>query len=117
MASRVVINKAAFRKLINTSPKMDAELRSKAKELNRRAKAIFLMRQISYNEAETSQTTPPKYVNKFNVRKLQRARLIYRSENTDPAATWVEYGAHAGGKTKVLEYAPYRTALLEMAVE
>ncbi len=118
MASEVKISVASYRLLIRESPQMARLLHRKATEINRRAKLVFISRQIPTNEGDTSQTTPPKYLNRFSVEKIERARgVVYRSKNTDPAAKWVEYGAHAGGETKVLEYAPFRTALTEMMVE
>lgn len=55
-----------------------------------------------------SETSPPRYVESFVLRKIG---LNYRLVNRDPGANWVEWGAHAGGVTPVLKYAPMRTAL------
>lgn len=58
----------------------------------------------------TSNTSPPKYVEVFTIRKIGRN---WRLVNEDPGAVWVEWGAHPGGNPDVfiLKYAPMRTAL------
>lgn len=69
--------------------------------------AVFMdrKRDVPWRPSETS---PPKYAESFELRKLGR---IWRLVNKDPGAIWVEFGAHAGGVTSVLKYKPMRTAL------
>lgn len=117
MANIVTISKPAIRDIMEKSRTGDTLLRKTAEELNSRAAAVFLSRNHPENEWDTSETTPPKYLASFRTRKIIRARgIIWRAINIDPGAEWVEYGSHAGGKTKVLEYACYRIALMSMEV-
>lgn len=48
------------------------------------------------------------YVTSFKVESEGRNVVVV---NHDDTAFWVEFGAHAGGKTKVLGYAPLRRAI------
>lgn len=68
----------------------------------------FNRRQRLDNEWRTSETTPPKYVNSFELSKGVRK---WHFKNTDPGALLVEFGALAGGNTRVLGYSPMRKAL------
>lgn len=49
-----------------------------------------------------------QYVSSFQVLPNGDSYVLY---NGDSETFWVEYGAHAGGKTFVLGYAPMRTAI------
>lgn len=48
------------------------------------------------------------YVSSFVVEPEGKSVLV---GNTDDTSFWVEFGAHAGGKTAVLGYAPLRRAI------
>lgn len=72
------------------------------------AKEVFNTRQRHDNEGRTSETTPPKYIGEFFIER--RGRLWFVG-NSDPAALWVEFGAHAGGRTPVLKYRPLTNAV------
>jgi hypothetical protein len=72
------------------------------------AKKVFIAKNVKGNEDATSETSPPKYLERFSVRREPDRWVV---SNNDPGAVFVEFGAHAGGKTPVLKYAPMRTAL------
>lgn len=107
------IDRAKLHEVVVTSDELNRYTRDKARALVRLARAHFNSKQVATNEWRTSETTPPKYVRSFSIAKVARARRGYAWEarNNDPAATWVEYGAHAGGKTLVLRYYPFTTAI------
>lgn len=112
-----VTDKAALRSVANDSRPLNVMVSRKAHDINRAAATAFRTRQIISNEMDMSQTTPPKYIREFRVRKIQRAKSYsWIALNEDPAAEWVEYGAHAGGRTLVLRYRPYTIALEKVAM-
>lgn len=113
MAVKTVIFPGAFRKILDTSPQLDGMLHARALEILEEAKRIFNIQQRHDNEWRTSETTPPKYIQSFRLRRVRnlRAGPGYRVINDDPGALWVEFGAHAGGKTFVLKYRPLGRAL------
>ncbi len=88
--------------------------RGKAIEVTEVAKSVFNRRQRRDNEDRTSETTPPKYVESFYV---ERRGNFWVAGNEDPAALWVEFGAHAGGETPVLKYRPITTAIEILAAD
>jgi hypothetical protein len=51
------------------------------------------------------------YENAFETKQYHVNGVVLT--NTDPKANWVEFGAHAGGKTPVLNYRPLTTAMDE----
>jgi hypothetical protein len=103
--------------IVDRSPVLETMKQHRATELRNRARMLFLARQIPTNEWRTSETSPPKYVLSF---RLQRVKALkhydWRVVNNDPAAIWVEFGAHAGGRTLVLRYFPMTEALRSMRV-
>ena len=102
----------AFDKILQTDPRAAAYVESRAILLKEAAIKIFNASQRSDNEQRKSEYTPPKYVKSFRCYRLEaRKRLTWRIHNTDPGASKVEYGAHAGGKTFVLRYKPLTRAL------
>jgi hypothetical protein len=108
----VRIDTRKLNNVITDSRLLDRLLRDRAETANRFARAAFVAKQVSTNEGRLSATTPPKYMLSFRTERVKRARsLSWIAKNTDPAAAWVEYGAHAGGRTFVLRYRPYGTAL------
>lgn len=114
MAKAVMrINPVLFRKVVMTSPRLNLMLRSRAAEIVHVAKGIFMAEQRKDNEFRTSETTPPKYIGSFKLRRVLKARNGYawHAVNDDPAWSWVEYGAHAGGETFVLKYRPLSRGL------
>lgn len=64
------------------------------------AKAIYLsLRQLpDHND----------YLGSFEIKRRGKNYIV---TNTDDTAFWVEFGAHAGGKTPVLGYAPLRRGI------
>lgn|SRR5678816_2033328 len=112
----------ALGKVSAKDPRLSTYMSAISSELIIRSRANFLLSQKSFNEWRTSETTPPKYIASFKKIKrrtairLGRPRFIWRVLNDDPSGVWVEYGAHAGGKTPVLGYRPMTRALASMAV-
>lgn len=106
--ARVRINNAAMRTAAVTSSGYHSYARSKAKELEKVAKEVFNAEQVKNNQGRTSETTPPKYLESF---EIDNEKSVYFLRNTDRSAMWVEFGAHAGGETYVLEYRPLTRAL------
>jgi hypothetical protein len=93
---------------------MDQVVKRHAVAIAERAKVVFQSIERKDNEWRISETTPPDYAKSFKVFKLRQARYIVA--NTDPAAIWVEYGAHAGGRTYVLGYKPLTKGLLASGI-
>lgn len=110
--SRVNISKAAIYRCLETDPRADEYVHAKAEEIKHTAQAVFISRQRDDNEWRLSETTPPKYLASFKLRRIKTVRAFkWRLINDDPGAIFVEYGAHAGGRTFVLRYKPMTTAL------
>lgn len=99
--------------MIWASQDLDRYVENRAQEINKAAAAVFTAEEKKGNEWRTSETTPPKYLASFKTRKnrLAQGRYSWLAINDDPAALWVEVGAHAGGKTLVLKYRPFGRAL------
>jgi hypothetical protein len=110
---RQSIDPVALAQAAHRSPLINSELNDISGEINHRAAEIFASRQLTSNEIRTSETTPPKYLVSFHVRRIEDGAGAYHYEarNSDPAATWVEWGAHAGGQTLVLKYRPMGLAM------
>lgn len=104
----------ALRRVANTSSQLSELTHKRADDIKRRALETFMTKQIISNEWRTSETTPPKYAESFVVTKTRHANgsFTWEVRNFDPGAQFVEYGAHAGGRTAVLGYRPLTTALL-----
>lgn len=50
-------------------------------------------------------TAPTFYTESFDIKEVHRGLVeAIQIYNEDPTAEWVEFGAHAGGKTRVLRY-------------
>lgn len=97
-------------------PRCRAYIEALAGQFFALAIADFNRQQRFDNEWRISETTPPKYVASFELDVYaDRGGLKFRFLNTDPAASWVEYGAHAGGRTFVLRYKPMTHALESMS--
>lgn len=108
----IEIYPGALELILEIDPRANAAVRAIAQELMDTAKVVFLARQRADNESRTSEFTPPKYINSFQINKLKRLRgVAWEVRNIDPGATLVEYGAHAGGQTFVLRYKPLTVAL------
>lgn len=115
--ARVDVDRRDLKNLADRSPVLDAMLREHAQEIMNKAKAVFRSRQIASNEWRRSETTPPKYLQSFHIERIRDINgFSWIVVNDDPAAAWVEWGAHAGGRTAVLGYRPLRTALLAQAL-
>ena len=89
------------------------QLEDIARRLNEAAAAVFTAEEVKTNEERLSETTPPKYIESFKVvrNELPGGRFSFLAVNDDPGALWVEVGAHAGGRTRVLKYRPYGRAM------
>jgi hypothetical protein len=110
--AKVFINQDALERLTLEDPRARAYIQERAQAIVDVAKADFERQQRHDNELRTSETTPPKYLEEFQVEVYPSEEgLKFRILNTDPAASWVEYGAHAGGKTFVLRYKPMTHAV------
>lgn len=75
-------------------------LRKKAFEVRNAAKEIYLADRVLPDHND--------YLNSFEVYRSGNSYIVYNGDHT---AFWVEFGAHAGGKTAVLGYAPLRRAV------
>lgn len=67
----------------------------------------FITKAIAlYESVDKEEDTPPiLYSAHFGIRVVARALVeAIQVYNDDPTAEWVEFGAHAGGKTRVLRY-------------
>lgn len=110
MAYRVGTPKLDGKKMVqvlNTTGRYEKYAKGQLERLRELAIDVFREREVG-GPWRPSETSPPKYVEVFVLRKVG---LNYRLVNRDPGANWVEWGAHAGGVTPVLKYAPMRTAL------
>lgn len=116
MAFRVGTPKLDGRKMvqvINTTGKYEKYARGQLLKMKAFAIEVYLEREAG-GPWRPSNTSPPKYVEVFVIRKVG---MNYRLVNRDPGANWVEWGAHAGGVTPILKYAPMRTALDRLEAE
>lgn len=112
------INQDALDRITIEDPRMRLYVRELGEKFIALAIADFERQQHHDNEFLTSETTPPKYVESFEIEIwAEGSKLKYRFINRDPGAGWVEYGAHAGGKTFVLRYKPMTHALEAMSGE
>lgn len=115
MAVKFVIFPGAIAGICDRSPELDKMLRMRCLDIIREAKLIFRIQERHDNEWRTSETTPPKYLESFKIRRIRRKLRTgpaYAAVNSDPGAIWVEFGAHAGGETPVLKYRPLGRALI-----
>lgn len=107
MAAKVVLFPGAIDRIIATDPRAENYVRSCAMRVMEASKAVFIAQNRTDNEWRTSETTPPKYIASFRLRKIRRVMgQEWHVVNDDPAWNMVEYGARAGGKTFVLRYRP-----------
>jgi hypothetical protein len=98
------VTHAAFESFLKRSPEVDQTTKKVAEKIMRKAREIFI------NEVRhTHPVTPPPYAESFKLQRIRRGK--WRVVNTDPAALWVEFGAHAGGVTMVLGYRPLGRAV------
>lgn len=104
----VRINAPAVRAAAVSSPGYHAFAVSRAEALKDAATAVFNSAELKHNQWRTSETTPPRYLQSW---KIEREGDDIWLTNEDPAAMWVEFGAHAGGETPVLRYKPLTRAL------
>lgn len=108
--SKVKINRSAIDKIL-ILPQAQAVLARKAREINNEARQWFVL--LSRGESQP----PIFYVSSFKVRRVFNGRrFVWQAYNDDPTALWVEFGAHAGGKTPILRYRPYGKALESLRV-
>ena len=107
------INEQALVGVATNSPRYDAYVATIGAKYIEEAKAIFRRRRKT-SQRNRSETSPPAYIESFFVRKVGKDWWF---GNSDPGALWVEFGAHAGGKTFVLKYRPLGLALDAIALE
>lgn len=107
--AEIHISRTGFLAAAVASPGYRAFALAKANELKEAAEQVFKMSQRSDNEDRESETTPPKYLQSWNI--TVDADGVVWLINEDPAAAWVEFGARAGGRTPVLKYRPLGRAL------
>lgn len=74
--------------------------RKKAAEILAAAKEIYLAHRVLPDHND--------YLDSFQIVKRGKNFLV---TNSDDTAFWVEFGAHADGKTAILGYAPLRRAI------
>ena len=109
---QLTVHDSALWRIIETDPRCSALCKRRAEEIIDAAKSVFIASQRLDNEWRLSETTPPKYLASFKLRKIQRIRgFAWRASNDDPGWHFVEFGAHAGGKTFVLRYRPLARGL------
>jgi hypothetical protein len=106
----VRINPAGIAVVLN-GPRAQAYLAEQAHRVNAEALKWYLVQQKGMAEL------PILYVRSFKIRRVRkRAVASWEAYNDDPTALWVEFGAHAGGKTAVLKYHPYGRALESLRI-
>lgn len=106
--ARVHVSSVGVLRAAVTSPDYRVYVERVANEIENEAQRVFRARENKTNQGRTSETTPPKYLESFTTEWRGQTLFLI---NEDPAANWVEFGAHAGGKTPVLKYRPLGTAL------
>jgi len=113
------VDHAALERVARNSLELQRQTKEEAEKIVETAKQVFIASQRGDNEARTSETTPPKYLFSFSVRRIEKpdGTWAYEARNDDPSAVWVEFGAHAGGRTAVLRYRPLARALDIVAME
>lgn len=98
-------NQRGFVEIMN-GPGVERYLDIKATEAVDIAKATFEAREKHQG------VHFPGYNNSWFIRKVKNAKgSARRIGNSDPRWVWVEFGAHAGGKTPVLNYRILGTTL------
>ena len=97
--ARVSIDKTKFDAMLD-NPECTRNTENVGEDIADLAQGIYLADRVlpSHNDYATS----------FVVYMEGRKALV---GNTDDTSFWVEFGAHAGGKTPVLGYAPLRRAV------
>lgn len=98
------VNQSAIEKIIRSSPQYKEMSRKIAQRILETAKAIYVSQSKGRGEP------PHFYAESFRL-EWNPETLAWRVINDDPVWMWVEYGAHAGGKTAVLKYRPLGRAL------
>lgn len=112
MPNKIVmrINPFKLHLVIKKDPRYMVYSRSIAARIEKTAMVIFEIQNHKDNEAATSEFTPPKYIASFRL-DWHANTASWRVVNDDPGWFLVEWGAHAGGKTRVLRYRPLSRAL------
>ncbi len=76
---------------------------------------ISMAKRIYLSQAHDPNTVSPYYAGSF--KKIRSRYLDYEARqviNTDPMWLWIEFGAHAGGRTPILKYRPMSRAMDEL---
>lgn len=103
MSSGLRLNKKSIEKLIY-GPEGQKLMAETCLEMVEIAKSIYL--------SERQLPDHNDYLGSFEIKRRGKHFIV---TNTDDTAFWVEFGAHAGGKTEVLGYAPLRRSLDTLA--
>lgn len=83
-----------------------------AEQLKARAIRIYI------RKAKHENTEAPYYITRFRITAVNgKTYKGYRVTNDDPMWMWIEFGAKARGKTKILRYRPMGEAMEEMSKE
>jgi hypothetical protein len=74
--------------------------------LHKLGEEFIAVAQIVYEgSTKDDPDAPPRYNESFSIKDVHRDLLLaIQVYNSDVTAEWVEFGAHAGGKTAVLKY-------------
>ena len=97
-----------FGKILN-SAKTRKAAEDAADKLISLAKSEYLSQVIHPN------TTTPAYVSSFRKSvSFEDGKYTVRVYNQDPTWKWIEFGAHARGRTRILRYKPMTRALQRM---
>ena len=96
----VISDSADIKEKLLNSAGLQFALHAKGHEFIQIAQAIFNAESVHDPEDLT-----PTYNESWEIRDIHRLLVkAIQVWNTDPTAEWVEFGAHAGGKTRVLRY-------------
>lgn len=108
--SEFVVNPDAILKAVRETNKYKDYAGLVAQRILDTAKAIYL------SQSKGEDKPPYIYINNFSL-DWESSTLTWKVINDDPIWAYVEYGAHAGGKTEVLKYRPLGRALDTVAGE
>jgi hypothetical protein len=116
MAYKVTVSVSSAPLLgVAQGPAYKAYARSRAERMKQLAIQAFEKRQNQLNENRTSETTPPKYAESFEIDQVGPVTIL---RNNDPLSIGVEFGVHSGRSgTPILKYRPIGTAIILMENE
>lgn len=97
-------NEDLLLKYAATRSTYDKYVEKKCDDFIEEAKRVFALRSKGQSDPRSSQ----RYIESFKSHKIGLTWVVI---NNDDQAAWVEFGAHAGGKTLVLKYRPMGIAM------